>query len=168
MELQVFYFDKMLSHFQIRGVFLQKTVSKFFPFAGQGASVFLVSETESLLWEATCTRSSIWLSCQCKNAVAGSACLQQKELRERDTKDCEILRKISVKLCFSEQEGMCWSGVVRSSMSGKEVVHFIKKFLPGCDLFSRLLVRDGSIAAGESVVLELHKATVYFHHVFRY
>lgn len=39
MELQVFYFDKMLSHLQIRGVFLQKAASKYFPFAG--ASVLL-------------------------------------------------------------------------------------------------------------------------------
>lgn len=28
--------------------------------------------------------------------------VQKKELREGDTKDCKILRKILVKICFSE------------------------------------------------------------------
>lgn len=57
------------------GVFLRKTASTYFPFAVQGASLFLVLEIENLLWKTTCARSSICLPCQCKNAAAGSALL---------------------------------------------------------------------------------------------
>lgn len=96
----------MLSCLQIRGVFLGKTASKYFPFAGQGAFVFLVSEMADLLWKTICARNNIWLPYRCKNSAAGSACLHYPCATEgterKDTEDYKMLRKILVKLCFSE------------------------------------------------------------------